>query len=61
MHWAVIAGVDALTIRPSRTWAERKYPNLIHWGEPERGGHFAAFEQPKLFVREMRAFARAMR
>ncbi len=40
--------------RPLREWAERKYPNLIHWGEPERGGHFAAFEQPDLFVGEIR-------
>jgi pimeloyl-ACP methyl ester carboxylesterase len=45
-------------IRPARTWAERKYSNLIHWGEPARGGHFAAFEQPELFVVELRtAFA----
>lgn len=48
-------------IRPSRTWAERKYPNLIHWGEPERGGHFAAFEQPKLFVDEVRTAFRSLR
>ena len=49
-------------VRPSRSWAERKYPNLVHWGEPERGGHFAAFEQPDLFVDEIRrafAFLRA--
>jgi pimeloyl-ACP methyl ester carboxylesterase len=49
-------------VRPSRSWAERKYPNLVHWGEPERGGHFAAFERPDLFVDEIRrafAFLRA--
>ena len=48
-------------IRPARAWAERKYPNLIHWSEPERGGHFAAFEQPELFVREVRDGFRAVR
>jgi epoxide hydrolase len=41
-------------VRPSRRWVERKYPNLIYWGEPERGGHFAAFEQPEIFVAEIR-------
>ncbi len=41
--------------RPSRRWAERNYLNLIHWNEPPRGGHFAAFEQPGLFVDELRA------
>lgn len=48
-------------IRPSRTWAERKYPNLIHWGELDRGGHFAAFEQPDLFVGEIRSAFRSLR
>lgn len=46
---------------PSRAWAERKYPNLVHWGELERGGHFAAFEQPDLFVSEVRAAFRTVR
>ena len=41
-----------------RRWAENRYENIIHWGEMEQGGHFAAFEQPDLFVSEMRtAFA----
>jgi pimeloyl-ACP methyl ester carboxylesterase len=48
-------------IRPSRAWAERKYSNLVHWGEPERGGHFAAFEQPGHFVDEVRAAFRSQR
>lgn len=47
--------------RPSRRWAERKYPNLIYWGEPERGGHFAAFEQPDLFIAELRKALRSVR
>jgi len=40
--------------RPSRRWAERSYPGLVHWNELDKGGHFAAFEQPALFVEEMR-------
>lgn len=44
-----------------RDWAEQFFPKLIYWGEPTRGGHFAAFEEPALFVGEMRAFARAIR
>ena len=45
-----------------RTWAERAYPdNLIHYNELERGGHFAAWEQPRLFSEEMRASFRSLR
>jgi pimeloyl-ACP methyl ester carboxylesterase len=41
-----------------RKWAERNFRNLVHWGELDRGGHFAAWEQPELFVAELRkAFA----
>jgi pimeloyl-ACP methyl ester carboxylesterase len=47
--------------RPSRRWAERRFTDIRYWGEPARGGHFAAFEQPTLFVAEMRAGLRAMR
>jgi pimeloyl-ACP methyl ester carboxylesterase len=42
--------------RPSRRWAERRFTDIRHWGEPPRGGHFAALEQPDLFVEELRAF-----
>jgi pimeloyl-ACP methyl ester carboxylesterase len=41
--------------RAPRSWAEQTYPQMIYWNEVERGGHFAAFEQPALFVRELRA------
>ena len=44
-----------------RSWAERVYPNLIHWNELDRGGHFAAFEQPALFTEELRDCFRALR
>lgn len=41
-----------------RKWAERNYKRLVHWGEMDKGGHFAAWEQPDAFVRELRtAFA----
>jgi len=45
----------------SRRWAERVYPQLIHWNELDRGGHFAAFEQPALFVDELRTCFRQVR
>jgi pimeloyl-ACP methyl ester carboxylesterase len=41
-------------IRPARRWAEKMMSNIIHWNELERGGHFAAWEQPHLFVQELR-------
>ncbi|HEY1568358.1 MAG TPA: epoxide hydrolase [Solirubrobacteraceae bacterium] len=47
--------------RPSRRWAERRFTDIRYWGEPERGGHFAAFEQPESFVAEVRAAFRAIR
>jgi epoxide hydrolase len=47
--------------RPSRRWAEKRFPDIRYWNEPDRGGHFAAFEQPELFVEEVRAFFRLVR
>ena len=45
-----------------RSWAERAYPNnLIYFNELDRGGHFAAWEQPQLFAEEMRAAFRSLR
>jgi pimeloyl-ACP methyl ester carboxylesterase len=38
-----------------RSWAEKAYPKLIHYNELDKGGHFAAWEQPKLFSEEVRA------
>jgi hypothetical protein len=46
--------------RPSRRWAERRFPDIRYWSEPSRGGHFAAFEQPALFVQEVTACAEAL-
>ena len=44
-----------------RSWAERAYPNLIYFNEVDRGGHFAAWEEPELFSAEVRAAFRSLR
>ena len=44
-----------------RSWTERAYRNLIYFNEAERGGHFAAWEQPRLLSEELRAAFRALR
>ncbi len=44
-----------------RSWAEQAYPNLIYFNEVEKGGHFAAWEQPQLFSDEVRAAFRPLR
>lgn len=41
--------------RSSRRWAEKRFSNLVYWNEPDKGGHFAAFEQPESFISEVRA------
>jgi pimeloyl-ACP methyl ester carboxylesterase len=45
----------------SRRWCEERYQNLIHFGTPAKGGHFAAFEQPELFVQEVRSCFSSLR
>ena len=47
--------------RASRRWAERRFLDIRYWNELDRGGHFAAFEQPGIFVDEVRAFFRTVR
>ncbi|MFB2597354.1 epoxide hydrolase family protein [Herbiconiux sp. P17] len=44
-----------------RSWATEAYPNLIHFNRLDRGGHFAAWEQPELFSQELRAGFRSLR
>jgi pimeloyl-ACP methyl ester carboxylesterase len=44
-----------------RSWAERAYPNLIYYNQVDKGGHFAAWEQPQLFSEEVRAGFRPLR
>jgi pimeloyl-ACP methyl ester carboxylesterase len=47
--------------RTPRSWAEKAYPNLTYFNEADRGGHFAAWEEPQLFAMEMRAAFRSLR
>jgi pimeloyl-ACP methyl ester carboxylesterase len=61
---AMPAGVASFpkdAVRPIRRWAEKILPTLTHWTEFDKGGHFAALEQPELFVGDVRTFARSLR
>ena len=44
-----------------RSWTERAYPKLIHYNKLDKGGHFAAWEQPEIFSEELRAGFRTLR
>jgi pimeloyl-ACP methyl ester carboxylesterase len=57
---AVSVFPDELYSAP-RSWAERAYPKLIHYNKLDKGGHFAAWEQPKLFSEEVRTGFRSLR
>ncbi|MEP9373547.1 epoxide hydrolase family protein [Mesorhizobium sp. KR1-2] len=57
---AVTAFPDEIYTAP-RSWAEKAYPNLIHYNKAPKGGHFAAWEQPEFFVSEMRDSFRPLR
>jgi pimeloyl-ACP methyl ester carboxylesterase len=57
---AVSAFPDEIYAAP-RSWAERAYPKLIYYNKLDKGGHFAAWEQPRLFTAEMRAAFRSLR
>ena len=60
----VPAGVSvfpAEIVRPSRRQAELRYPDLRWFEELPRGGHFAALEEPDLFVEQLRGFFRLVR
>jgi pimeloyl-ACP methyl ester carboxylesterase len=70
LYWESFAGMDrepigvpaGVSVFPreifpvSRRWVERRFRDLRHYNELDRGGHFAAFEQPELFIDEVRAF-----
>jgi pimeloyl-ACP methyl ester carboxylesterase len=47
--------------RLPRSWIEDTYSNLIHYGEADKGGHFAALEQPDILVSEIRTALRTLR
>ena len=48
-------------VRFSRRWVEHRFTDIRFWGQPEHGGHFAAFEQPEIFVDQVRTFFREVR
>ncbi len=48
-------------VAPVRRWMEPSYTDIRHWSEMPKGGHFAAFEQPELFVADVRKFFRTLR
>jgi pimeloyl-ACP methyl ester carboxylesterase len=58
---AAVSRFPAEIIPLPRSWAERAYPNLVYFNELDKGGHFAAWEQPELFAGEMRAAFRSLR
>ncbi len=47
--------------RSSRRWAEKRFDKLVYWNDLDKGGHFAAFEQPATFINEVRACFKHMR
>jgi pimeloyl-ACP methyl ester carboxylesterase len=57
---AISAFPDEIYTAP-RSWAEKAYPNLIHYNRMEKGGHFAAWEQPQAFTAELRVSFRTLR
>ena len=48
-------------VTPVQRWMETNFCNIRHWSEMPKGGHFAAFEQPALFVDDVRKFFRTLR
>ena len=57
---AVSAFPDEVYTVP-RSWAERAYPKLIHYNKLDKGGHYAAWEQPELLSGELRSAFRILR
>ena len=56
-----IDGLDIHFIHVRSPWTEEAYPNLIYFNEVDKGGHFAAWEQPQLFSEELRAAFSSLR
>lgn len=56
-----VAAFPREIVPPVRRWMEASYTDIRHWSEMPKGGHFGAFEQPELFVRDVRDFFRALR
>ena len=63
-HVTIPAAVSAFpdeVVQTPRSWAEKAYPKLIYYNRLEKGGHFAAWEQPEIFVKEVRAAFKSLR
>ena len=64
---SLVTHLDAVSAFPdeiyqaAQSWAERAYPKLIHYKKLDKGGHFAAWEQPELFVSELRESLKSLR
>ncbi|MBC8740361.1 epoxide hydrolase 1 [Paraburkholderia sp. UCT31] len=58
---AAISAFPGENYQAPRSWTERAYHNLIYYNRPDKGGHFAAWEQPLLFAQEVRAGLRPLR
>jgi len=61
---AIPVGVSAFpdeVVQTPRSWTERAYPKLVYYNRLDKGGHFAAWEQPELFTAEMRAAFKSLR
>jgi pimeloyl-ACP methyl ester carboxylesterase len=58
---AITVFPDDALYRAPETWARRAYRNLTYFHEVDRGGHFAAWEEPALFTRQVRAAFRSVR
>lgn len=56
-----VASYPKEIVPPVRHWMEPNFPDIRHWADMEKGGHFAAFEQPELFVADLRNWAREYR
>ncbi|WP_254548663.1 epoxide hydrolase family protein [Catellatospora tritici] len=55
-----VATYPGQVFKPVRRFAERSFPTLTYWSEYDRGGHFAALEEPDLFIDDVRAFRRRL-
>jgi pimeloyl-ACP methyl ester carboxylesterase len=60
-HPEVLIMKRSRNCRVPKSWAERAYHKLISFNEVEKGGHFAAWEQPELFAAEVRAAFKSLR
>jgi pimeloyl-ACP methyl ester carboxylesterase len=60
-HPAAFTMFPGEIFRAPRSWVEKSYPNLVYYNQVDKGGHFAAWEEPQLFAQEVRAAFRSLR